>query len=394
MGKKKNRIDFLGLKKTPKFMGGKSSVNFLTSKKHRIKKSDMNLNWKQAKRKYPKLKPFSDNDMDGSVNIMDCKPLNPGKDGIMSFLKKKFGRKDKTSKTISVEEMRRRQGVRREKEIVEKVRPKYRKEQRRIRKEKAIKQLREMGEKAQKRYEKYLVKRVPIRSKKTGEIIGYKKVVRGAKPVSVKSVKALALAGLPIKVPKNSKGKKGKTYAGRGRPRGSYKYSIPGRGKVSVFEYKKWLTQQRALARVKALKHAKALETGEAKPIQEEEYEEIGEEEYEEPPTTQPVQRPTTEQIRQYQLARQRYQQVQQQRQPIRRPSQMVGGPIGTNILQAPNVFKGEMMNQVGNIPSVQLGERPQTNPRGEMYIQIDPMSGKQVLHRRISEKFATGEAL
>jgi len=402
---KNNRINFLGLKKGPKFMGGKSSVNFLISKKYKIKKRDMNLNWKQAKRKYPKLKPFVDNDMDGSVNILDCKPLNPGKDGIMSFLKEKFGRKDKPSRTISVEEMRRRQGVRREAIIVREAKRKYKKEQsrRRIEKfKKLVEKPSETGGGFRKLTKKLLVKKVPYKTK--GGKIAYRYEARKGKAV-IETVKGISqLAGIPERFPSKKKGKKGgKTYAGRGRPKGSYKYSIPGRGKVSVFEYKKWLTQQRALARVKALQHIKALEAGQAQALPDEQvlegYKEMGEEEYEEAPTQQPVQRrvvqrPTPEQIRQYQMAQQRYRQSQQYQQQVRRPSQVAGGPTGTNILQAPNVFKGEMVNQVRDIPSVQMGERPQTNPQGEMYSQIDPMSGRQILHRRISEKFATGEAL
>lgn len=45
-------------------------------------KADFNLNWKQVKKKYPKLRPYSDTDYDGTLNIRDCKPLNPKKDGV------------------------------------------------------------------------------------------------------------------------------------------------------------------------------------------------------------------------------------------------------------------------------------------------------------------------
>lgn len=35
-----------------------------------------NLNWWQAKKRYPNLKPFGDADKDGVINILDCKPFN------------------------------------------------------------------------------------------------------------------------------------------------------------------------------------------------------------------------------------------------------------------------------------------------------------------------------
>lgn len=34
------------------------------------------MNWNQAKKKYPKLKPFGDIDRDGVRNIFDCRPFN------------------------------------------------------------------------------------------------------------------------------------------------------------------------------------------------------------------------------------------------------------------------------------------------------------------------------
>ena len=43
-------------------------------------RKDLKLNWKQVKKKYPKLKPYSDTDFDGTLNKKDCKPLNPFKD--------------------------------------------------------------------------------------------------------------------------------------------------------------------------------------------------------------------------------------------------------------------------------------------------------------------------
>jgi hypothetical protein len=71
--------------------------------------------------------------------------------------------------------------------------------------------------------------------------------------------------------------------------------------------------------------------------------------------------------------------------------------PIGPSILEAPNSFKGEMRNVTKpNIDEgeVKLGERPQTNPYGSEYLDIELGSGKPVLRRRITEKWMDGRAL
>ena len=39
------------------------------------------MNWAQAKRAFPKLRPFSDADKDGIYNMFDCKPFNKKKQG-------------------------------------------------------------------------------------------------------------------------------------------------------------------------------------------------------------------------------------------------------------------------------------------------------------------------
>jgi hypothetical protein len=49
----------------------------LTNKK--VKKK--NMNWKQAKSKYPRLNPFADADKDGVANIFDCKPFDKRRQG-------------------------------------------------------------------------------------------------------------------------------------------------------------------------------------------------------------------------------------------------------------------------------------------------------------------------
>jgi len=44
------------------------------SKKRNIPKK--NMNWTQAKRKFPRLNPYGDADRDGRINIRDCRPFN------------------------------------------------------------------------------------------------------------------------------------------------------------------------------------------------------------------------------------------------------------------------------------------------------------------------------
>lgn len=63
-----------------------------------------------------------------------------------------------------------------------------------------------------------------------------------------------------IKRPKFSKRFVKKTKrVGRGRPRGSYKYFIPGRGAVSVSEWRKFLAKQKQLLKMR-LQQQKALQ--------------------------------------------------------------------------------------------------------------------------------------
>jgi hypothetical protein len=71
--------------------------------------------------------------------------------------------------------------------------------------------------------------------------------------------------------------------------------------------------------------------------------------------------------------------------------------PIGPSILEAPQVFKGEMRNVVKPNPDegiIKLGERPQTNPYGDEWLDIEIGSGKPVIRKRIRERWMTGESL
>lgn len=65
-----------------------------------------------------------------------------------------------------------------------------------------------------------------------------------------------------------------------------------------------------------------------------------------------------------------------------------------TNILNAPQFMKGGLRNVEGEKQMVTVGERPQSNPYGDEYMEYDPGSGRPLLKRRPREKWATGEAL
>jgi hypothetical protein len=120
--KKINKIDFgLGIKNAKS--NKHSFDNFLKinpSKKHSLKhspkqkkvsspfvnsvktkrpyhsyESHLNMNWNQVKKRYPGISPTSDLDFDGLINMKDCKPLNPARDGkftdFIQGVKKRFG---------------------------------------------------------------------------------------------------------------------------------------------------------------------------------------------------------------------------------------------------------------------------------------------------------------
>jgi len=63
-------------------------------------KNILDLNWKGAKKKYPKMNPYGDIDFDGLINSRDCKPFDPSRDGrfsdfISSVAKRYVGAKQK-----------------------------------------------------------------------------------------------------------------------------------------------------------------------------------------------------------------------------------------------------------------------------------------------------------
>jgi hypothetical protein len=113
-----------------------------------------------------------------------------------------------------------------------------------------------------------------------------------------------------------------------------------------------------------------------------------------------PYTRSSQEEIRQAQQAAQQKDQILNAPNFMKGELKAAGGgiltPTGPQIMDAPNVFKGEMRNVYsdGDVPAVRLSERPQTNPYGDEYLEIELGSGKPVVRRRIREKWMDGSAL
>lgn len=404
---KKNQVDFFGGGKTLNYLNGKSNtsflgpgkpgkkgkklknnskikpINFLNGGKpmypinnSRPKNKYMNWNYKQIKKKFPGINPWGDADMDGSPNLHDCKPFNVGKDAkVIETIKGIFSRKEKPFRVETKEE----------------------------------RTLREVGAKIKTAKRKQRLKAFvsgppaprPISAALTKKVKG--KIVIRKPIVAEKLVKgAVTLAGVPAAFPRaKGKSRKGESVrASAGRPKGpSGKFVIPGRGAVYEKEWRKYVSQQKEIARLKEKARIKALREGKGVPADSEQFEAapvegLPTEQFEEVAPVQVVQQRPSQQFQQAQVLSQ-----------APRPAQGVpretldfsrGGvltPQGGNILNAPNVARGELRG-VGEVSVVKLGERPQTNPRGELFTQIDPVTGKSIVHRRITEKFATGEAL
>lgn len=54
---------------------------FSIFKNNKIVTNKSNMTYEMAKRRYPKLSPFDDSDKDGIINLFDCYPFNPNKQG-------------------------------------------------------------------------------------------------------------------------------------------------------------------------------------------------------------------------------------------------------------------------------------------------------------------------
>jgi len=268
---------------------------------------------------------------------------------------------------------------------------------------------------------------------KRGKIVG--SILSATTPLgAVPEISHMAKA----KVVGSKKGKKGKS--GRGRPSGpSGKYIVDGEPvteseyqeirtienkKRKAMGYAKIPTKSYALNTIKQAvsrqENAGAIpeqEVGQAVPMREietpiqestqavpQEYtykegEAIPEELYEEP--TQQSQQP------QRQMTVEEAQFQEQANDNILRAPNIMKGELNQtsgifredpkyNILNAPNFNQGGLRNvgQTEEAQSVTLGERPNSNPYGTEYTEIEPGTGRVILKRRPQEKWMTGESL
>jgi len=138
----------------------------------------------------------------------------------------------------------------------------------------------------------------------------------------------------------------------RGRPSGpSGRYRIDGYP-VTVQQYRRWKSRQRAIQRISPL------------------------------PTYQDAGQPT----QQAEFYEERTPPLMAKPKP----------PIGS-ILNAPNIFKGELRNvrDQGITESDFLNtdnvDRPVVNPHGEYFTDVDPLTGRSILRRRPQERWLSG---
>lgn len=74
-------------KKSPKFIPPQQFLSPYASKTtKKVKRMDMN--WFQAKQKNTRLNPWGDADKDGVINVFDCHPYDPARDGVFSSIGK------------------------------------------------------------------------------------------------------------------------------------------------------------------------------------------------------------------------------------------------------------------------------------------------------------------
>lgn len=312
------------------------------------------------------LKPYGDVDMDGSPNKFDCSPRQVNRDGVFARLTNivSGGRVGQSRDVYSQE---------RKDKISTQTNPVLYQTKMKIQKER----------------------------KNT-----YKKITEPLTKPSTTPLK-LAAAILPKgEIPKKAYAPSEKKesdikYSRPGRPRGALSagYYIPGKGAVDVREWRKWISKQRKLRRMiqpqqASEQYSQYKSYQEAYPQQvpqeTEEYQEV------QPDNLQIEQ----ERVRQLQLQRlQQLQNLQPQSAETtltREPGVRLSTSSSDNILNAPNIMRGEMTKVVSGInekPIITTPQRPISNPHGQEFIDIDPASGKPMIRRRISEKWLTGEA-
>ena len=129
----------------------------------------------------------------------------------------------------------------------------------------------------------------------------------------------------------------------------------------------------------------------------------IEEQQYPQQPQAQPQQQmQVPQQVQgQFYTAEQVAQMMQQQRQGLAKDNILMAKNVfsaenaqatGNNsILNAPNIMKGEMISSRN---TVEVGQGPVSNVQGNSYTDINPMNGQPIIKRRVTERWATSEAL
>lgn len=335
--------------------------SFLNTPVTKIKPNQFFLN-ESTKTSKRKLSKWGDVDMDGSPNKFDCNPFNPAEDGKVGDFIKNLSKKVKNvSKRVA-------------KDVSKSVKPSL--------------------------------------NIKTGNYS--KQSLRNQKRFTGRALSTVRLLTPPGTVASTGKGKgKGK----KGRPEGpSGKYFIPGVGAVGVYQYRTWLRQQKRVSRLKMMNGGgynsqsqmqgesqqrfaptEQVMIDEAAPAEQfNEMERISEPM--QPTQIRPVGTDGMDYEKQMQLIMQQRDSILLAPQFLKGELKNAGGDILSdsgrpNILQAPNINLGQMRNLQARNP-VELGERPITNPSGNYFTTIDPITGNPILQRRISEKWLDGRAI
>lgn len=240
------------------------------------------MNWKQLKQKYPQMNPTADADFDGLINMRDCKPLDPSKDGFLSrMLGKVTGDKYgqtaeeyKEEKEFEEEQKAQIKEVKKEKKIAQQETEARKKETQY--QEKAVKQIEEKGYASSKKIKrelreeklKELRERIKAKAKELSKefkpaetLIGKleKKIpsITKKQAIAIKAKRTKGIvktverfAGVRGPVTKVAKTAKGVKRDGAGRPKGSYKYKDPRTGEpITAIQYHKLRKQLKSQAK-------------------------------------------------------------------------------------------------------------------------------------------------
>lgn len=201
-------------------------------------------------------------------------------------------------------------------------------------------------------------------------------------------------------------------YTGKkGRPKGRIKYYIPGVGPVGVYEFRRWQGGERKKAKDERkirllqlqaqLRQSKSMPQAMQAVQQEQVYAQAVQEaqQMEAPPQEQYPQQQQGYPPQQYPQQPQQY--PQQPQQTAARAGSILETPNifsaqnnmqQRNILNAPSIMRGDLYSQP--VAQVRVGAGPATNPAGNEYYDINPITGQPLMKRRVTEKWANGSAI